>query len=185
MHVHAPLYKYRCSFRKPHSFSLCIYPPSSHSLYTHRVLGTPTDATWPGVMELPDFKQTFPRWAPKPMVQVIPKLSSEGRDLLLVSFVVYSRSTRVKVLLPDAPLVQVVPFHLSCTGGTPRSYFTPTGVLTHTHLLFPSLISLLRCLLFLQQMLVYNPGKRMTAKAALRHPYFDDLDKSSLPASSP
>ena len=80
------------------------------SLYAHRVLGTPTDATWPGVMELPDFKQTFPRWAPKPMVQVIPKLNSEGRDLLLVSFVVYSRSTRVKVLLPDAPLVQVVPF---------------------------------------------------------------------------
>ena len=98
------------------------------SLYAHRVLGTPTDATWPGVMELPDFKQTFPRWAPKPMVQVIPKLSSEGRDLLLVSFVVYSRSTRVKVLLPDAPLVQVVPFYLSCTEGTPRSYFTPTGV---------------------------------------------------------
>jgi cyclin-dependent kinase 1 len=83
-----------------------------------RVLGTPTDATWPGVTELPDFKQTFPRWTPKPMVQVIPKLGSEGRDLLL-------------------------------------------------------------------QMLVYNPGKRITAKTALRHPYFDDLDKSSLPASSP
>ena len=57
------------------------------SLYAHRVLGTPTDATWPGVTELPDFKQTFPRWTPKPMVQVIPKLGSEGRDLLLVSFV--------------------------------------------------------------------------------------------------
>ena len=32
-------------------------------------------------------------------------------------------------------------------------------------------------------MLIYNPGKRVSAKAALQHPYFDDLDKSTLPAS--
>ena len=32
-------------------------------------------------------------------------------------------------------------------------------------------------------MLIYNPGKRMSAKAAMQHPYFDDLDKSTLPAS--
>merc|ERR550514_466978 len=28
-------------------------------------LGTPTEAMWPGVSELPDFKPTFPKWAPK------------------------------------------------------------------------------------------------------------------------
>lgn len=33
----------------------------------------------------------------------------------------------------------------------------------------------------LERMLVYNPASRITAKAALLHPYFDDLDKSSLP----
>ena len=27
-------------------------------------------------------------------------------------------------------------------------------------------------------MLVYEPAKRISAKQALRHPYFDDLDKS-------
>ena len=32
-------------------------------------------------------------------------------------------------------------------------------------------------------MLIYNPGKRMSAKVAMKHPYFDDLDKSTLPAS--
>lgn len=83
-----------------------------------RVLGTPNNAVWPGVTELPDFKPSFPRWAPRPVSQICPKLSTEGRNLLM-------------------------------------------------------------------QMLIYNPGKRVSAKAALRHPYFNDLDKSSLPASSP
>jgi serine/threonine protein kinase len=35
----------------------------------------------------------------------------------------------------------------------------------------------------LMQMAVYNPGKRLSAKKALDHPYFNDLDKSSLPCS--
>mmetsp|Transcript_54508 Transcript_54508/g.62474 ORF Transcript_54508/g.62474 Transcript_54508/m.62474 type:complete len:311 (+) Transcript_54508:204-1136(+) len=30
----------------------------------------------------------------------------------------------------------------------------------------------------LSQMIVYEPGKRISARAALNHPYFDDLDKS-------
>ena len=30
-------------------------------------------------------------------------------------------------------------------------------------------------------MLVYYPGKRMSAKTAMQHPYFSDLDKSGLP----
>jgi len=32
----------------------------------------------------------------------------------------------------------------------------------------------------LQRMLVYNPAERISAKAALSHPYFNDLDKSNL-----
>ncbi|CAH1793914.1 unnamed protein product [Owenia fusiformis] len=34
----------------------------------------------------------------------------------------------------------------------------------------------------LQKMLIYDPAKRISAKAALLHPYFDSLDKSTLPA---
>eukprot|EP00092_Neocalanus_flemingeri_P046247 GFUD01052009.1.p1 GENE.GFUD01052009.1~~GFUD01052009.1.p1 ORF type:complete len:305 (-),score=76.85 GFUD01052009.1:178-1092(-) len=34
----------------------------------------------------------------------------------------------------------------------------------------------------LQQCLVYDPSKRVSAKAALRHQYFNDLDKNTLPA---
>ena len=34
----------------------------------------------------------------------------------------------------------------------------------------------------LEAMLIYDPSKRISAKKALLHPYFDDLDKNSLPA---
>ena len=55
----------------------------------NRVLGTPTDETWPGVTELPDFKPNFPRWTQRPLVQVLPKLSTEGRDLLQVHLTLF------------------------------------------------------------------------------------------------
>ena len=33
-------------------------------------------------------------------------------------------------------------------------------------------------------MLVYDPSIRISAKGAMKHPYFNDLDKSALPASN-
>ena len=36
----------------------------------------------------------------------------------------------------------------------------------------------------LQKTLTYDPATRISAKAALQHPYFVDLDKASLPASN-
>ena len=73
-----------------------------------RLLGTPTDDVWPGVTQLPDFKDTFPKWAPKVRVgndppcyhswcstdtgailqdlkTIVPTLDSLGLDLLSVS----------------------------------------------------------------------------------------------------
>ena len=38
--------------------------------------------------------------------------------------------------------------------------------------------------LFYSRMLVYDPSKRISAKQALPHPHFDDLDKSDLPAKA-
>lgn len=35
-----------------------------------RLLGTPTAETWPGVQELPDYKECFPKWNPKPLHEV-------------------------------------------------------------------------------------------------------------------
>lgn len=34
----------------------------------------------------------------------------------------------------------------------------------------------------LEQMLIYDPSGRISAKSALQHPYFDSLDKTKLPA---
>lgn len=76
-----------------------------------RILGSPTEETWPGVTSLPDYKGTFPRWERKKMSEVVPGLDRLGLDLL-------------------------------------------------------------------EQMLAYEPSKRISAKAALSHPYFNDLDKS-------
>jgi serine/threonine protein kinase len=49
-----------------------------------RILGTPTEETWPGVQKLPDFKPTFPVWNPQSLSKSVPKLDSEGVDLLQV-----------------------------------------------------------------------------------------------------
>ncbi|XP_047487134.1 cyclin-dependent-like kinase 5 [Penaeus chinensis] len=47
-----------------------------------KLLGTPTEDTWPGMTSLPDYK-TFPLYQPTmTLAQVCPKLSSKGRDLL-------------------------------------------------------------------------------------------------------
>lgn len=50
-----------------------------------RTLGTPTEVTWPGVTQLPDYKRNFPRWAKKEMKEIVPNLDRDGRDLLVVS----------------------------------------------------------------------------------------------------
>lgn len=47
-----------------------------------RVLGTPTDEVWPGVMSLPDYKSSFPRWNGVPLSKAVPTLDNSGLDLL-------------------------------------------------------------------------------------------------------
>jgi serine/threonine protein kinase len=54
-----------------------------------RVLGTPTEETWPGVSQLPDFKASFPLWAPGALFPPLaPELLLEpaGLDLLRRTF---------------------------------------------------------------------------------------------------
>jgi len=79
-----------------------------------RTKGTPTELTWPGVTELPDFKPTFPNWPAQRMKNAVPRLDTQGLELL-------------------------------------------------------------------KDMLEYQPALRISAKRAINHPYFDDLDKSKFP----
>ena len=54
----------------------------------------------------------------------------------------------------------------------------------HLYNIFPW-TNLLSCFQSLfQSLLIYDPSKRIAAKDALKHHYFDDLEKDSLPASS-
>ncbi|KFQ11554.1 Cyclin-dependent kinase 3, partial [Haliaeetus albicilla] len=59
-----------------------------------RTLGTPTEATWPGVTQMPDYKGDFPRWARKEMKEIVPNLDQDGRDLL-VQLLLYDPSRRI------------------------------------------------------------------------------------------
>lgn len=77
-------------------------------------LGTPSEATWPGLSELPDFKATFPQWKPK------------GWHLI--------RNTAAQV--------------------------GPEGID------------------LLDKLMAYDPKKRHSARRALAHPYFADVNTS-------
>ena len=47
-----------------------------------RVLGTPNEATWPGVTQLADFQDTFPKWERVSWREMVPSLEPLGLDLL-------------------------------------------------------------------------------------------------------
>lgn len=49
-----------------------------------RILGTPTEETWPSVTTLPDYKPDFPKWPAVSLQKVLPRLEADGIDLLQV-----------------------------------------------------------------------------------------------------
>jgi len=60
-----------------------------------RVLGTPTEATWPGVSSLPDYKPVFPRWEAQDISQALPPDVSPGGQDLLHQILVYNPAGRI------------------------------------------------------------------------------------------
>ncbi|XP_038182240.1 cyclin-dependent kinase 3 isoform X2 [Arvicola amphibius] len=59
-----------------------------------RILGTPSEATWPGVSQLPDYQSSFPKWTRKALEEIVPSLGPEGKDLLL-QLLQYDPSRRI------------------------------------------------------------------------------------------
>nr|XP_028572779.1 cyclin-dependent kinase 3 isoform X2 [Podarcis muralis] len=59
-----------------------------------RTLGTPTESSWPGVTQLPDYKGNFPKWPRKDMKVLIPNLDRDGRDLLM-QLLLYDPNRRI------------------------------------------------------------------------------------------
>ncbi|GAT27267.1 serine/threonine-protein kinase Pef1 [Aspergillus luchuensis] len=46
------------------------------------IMGTPTELTWPGVSQLPEYRNDFPSRSPQSLQQIIPSLDPVGVDLL-------------------------------------------------------------------------------------------------------
>ncbi|UYV84929.1 CDK2 [Cordylochernes scorpioides] len=52
-----------------------------------RILGTPDESNWPGILKLPDYKPTFPKWRPQSLEKIIANLCEDGLNLLIVYLV--------------------------------------------------------------------------------------------------
>ncbi|XP_002741922.1 cyclin-dependent kinase 20-like [Saccoglossus kowalevskii] len=81
-----------------------------------RVLGTPTEKTWPGMKDLPDYKKiSFPENPPIPLEQIVPDASPEALDLLK-KFLVYPSKKRIsaaEALLHPYFFTEPLPAHHS------------------------------------------------------------------------
>jgi len=49
-----------------------------------RILGTPSEESWPGVSSLPDYKPTFPQWSKQDLARIVNTLGEDGLDMLKV-----------------------------------------------------------------------------------------------------
>ena len=47
-----------------------------------RIMGTPTERTWPGITQFPEYKPTFQMYATQNLRQILPQIDATGIDLL-------------------------------------------------------------------------------------------------------
>lgn len=59
-----------------------------------KIMGTPTESMWPGVLSYPDFKKTFPSWAPGSLPQYMSNLAL-SRLRLLEQMLTYNPDKRI------------------------------------------------------------------------------------------
>ncbi|XP_040490451.1 cyclin-dependent kinase 18 [Ursus maritimus] len=75
-----------------------LFPGSTVKEELHlifRLLGTPTEETWPGVMALSEFRAyNFPRYLPQPLISHAPRLDTDGIHLL-TSLLLYESKSRM------------------------------------------------------------------------------------------
>jgi serine/threonine protein kinase len=59
-----------------------------------RAFGTPNERVWPGVSQLPNFKNTFPQWNAQPLNRLLPEMSPVALDLMS-KMLIYEPSQRI------------------------------------------------------------------------------------------
>ena len=62
-----------------------------------RTKGTPTETIWPGVNEIPDMKDKFPKWVPQNLARIVSRLNEKGADLFS-KMLIFSPSKRISAL---------------------------------------------------------------------------------------
>lgn len=55
-----------------------------HTIF--RLLGTPCEASWPGLTQVPYWRGTYPDWPARPLQSFLPRLGAEGVDLVAQIF---------------------------------------------------------------------------------------------------
>lgn len=75
---------------------MCTVTPLLHTILTDlcSVLGTPTEADWPGVTSFPDYKSSFPKWVKQDIATTVTTLDDYGLDLL-DALLVYDPAGRI------------------------------------------------------------------------------------------
>ncbi len=89
-------------------------------LYIFKILGTPTEDTWPGVTELKDWHE-FPNWHAQDLQKVFPTLHPDGVDLMRRMFI-YDPAKRISVRSHLAEGMQPMLLLLSCLLTVARSH---------------------------------------------------------------
>ncbi|KAI8919738.1 kinase-like domain-containing protein [Entophlyctis helioformis] len=94
-----------------------LFPGSSirdQLLRIFKMLGTPDEKSWPRISELPEYKSDFPIYAPSRLEAILPKLSSEGIDLLksMIEFQPEKRISAEAAL--THPYFQDIPHCMQC-----------------------------------------------------------------------
>ncbi|KAH7338641.1 Pkinase-domain-containing protein [Rhizoctonia solani] len=59
-----------------------------------RLLGTPNEEVWPGVSQLPDYKESFPQWSAVELSQTVRGIDAQGLDLIAQTLI-YDTAHRI------------------------------------------------------------------------------------------
>uniref|UniRef100_A0A669QDD9 cyclin-dependent kinase n=1 Tax=Phasianus colchicus TaxID=9054 RepID=A0A669QDD9_PHACC len=144
-----------------------------------RLLGTPTEDTWPGITSNEEFKAyNFTQYRAQPLINHAPRLDSEGIDLLMNLLLVSNSEVLVDgegmpCAHPDfggrerGCDCSISPIHTAAVPNPQRGSQLSIGVSRHAA----------DCVIiaFLWAFVQYEAKSRISAEVALRHPYFKSL----------